>query len=67
MRAASTLKVPPFFDNPYALPEPMSPHLAARLAGAQIDRPTSKRVSTPCVSMPTWSWWKGRRVHRAIA
>lgn len=37
MRAASTLKVPPFFDNPYALPEPMSPHLAARLAGVQID------------------------------
>lgn len=37
MRAASTLKVPPVFDNPYALPDPVSPHLAARLAGEPID------------------------------
>jgi dethiobiotin synthetase len=33
LRAASTLTVPPELDNPVALPEPLSPHLAARHAG----------------------------------
>jgi dethiobiotin synthetase len=33
LRTASTLKVPPELDNPVALPEPLSPHLAARHAG----------------------------------
>lgn len=37
LRAASTLKVPHGFDNPYALPDPLSPHLAARRAGQRID------------------------------
>lgn len=37
LRAAGTLAVPPVFDNPYALPEPLSPHLAARRAGECID------------------------------
>lgn len=37
LRAAGTLAVPPVFDNPYALPEPLSPHLAARRAGELID------------------------------
>lgn len=37
LRAASSLKVPPLFDNPYALPDPVSPHIAAKLAGEQID------------------------------
>ncbi|MGE5450601.1 MAG: dethiobiotin synthase [Acidobacteriota bacterium] len=37
LRAASSLKVPPAFDNPYALPAPVSPHIAAKLAGEQID------------------------------
>ncbi len=37
LRAASTLAVPSVFDNPYALPDPLSPHLAARRAGEVID------------------------------
>jgi dethiobiotin synthetase len=37
LRAASSLRVPPVFDNPYALPDPVSPHIAARNAGEQID------------------------------
>ena len=37
LRAAGTLAVPPVFDNPYALPDPLSPHLAARRAGEVID------------------------------
>jgi dethiobiotin synthetase len=37
LRAASSLRVPPAFDNPYALPEPLSPHLAAQHAGQAID------------------------------
>ncbi|HIV70658.1 MAG TPA: dethiobiotin synthase [Candidatus Aquabacterium excrementipullorum] len=37
LRAASSLKVPPAFDNPYALPDAVSPHIAARNAGAVID------------------------------
>ena len=37
LRAASSLKVPPAFDNPYALPDAVSPHIAAHNAGAVID------------------------------
>ena len=37
LRAASTLAVPPAFDNPYALPDAVAPHIAARNAGVQID------------------------------
>jgi dethiobiotin synthetase len=36
LRAASTLAVPPELDNPVALPEPLSPHLAARHAGRTV-------------------------------
>jgi dethiobiotin synthetase len=36
LRAASTLAVPPGLDNPVALPEPLSPHLAARRAGVIV-------------------------------
>ena len=36
LRAASTLRVGPELDNPVALPEPLSPHLAARRAGRTI-------------------------------
>ena len=36
LRAASTLRVPPGLDNPVALREPLSPHLAARRAGRTI-------------------------------
>ena len=37
LRAASTLAVTAALDNPVALPEPMSPHLAARRAGQTIE------------------------------
>ena len=37
LRAAGTLAVPSQFDNPYALPDPVSPHIAARRAGERID------------------------------
>jgi len=37
LRAASSLRVPSSFDNPYALPDPVSPHIAALRAGEQID------------------------------
>ncbi|HRH18618.1 MAG TPA: dethiobiotin synthase [Aquabacterium sp.] len=37
LRAASSLKVPSAFDNPYALPDAVSPHLAARNEGVVID------------------------------
>lgn len=37
LRQASTLAVPSRFDNPYALPAAVSPHIAARLAGEEID------------------------------
>lgn len=37
LRAASSLVVPPLFDNPYALPAAVSPHIAAHQAGARID------------------------------
>ena len=36
LRAASTVAVPPALDNPVALPEPLSPHLAARRAGVTV-------------------------------
>lgn len=37
LRAAGSVRVPRELDNPYCLPLPMSPHLAARAAGARID------------------------------
>lgn len=37
LRAASTLQVMPELDNPYLLPWPVSPHIAAKLAGQTID------------------------------
>lgn len=37
LRAASSLKVPSAFDNPYALPDAVSPHLAARNEDVVID------------------------------
>ena len=37
LRAASSIQVPPALDNPYCLPLPLSPHLAARAAGQSID------------------------------
>jgi dethiobiotin synthetase len=37
LRAASTFAVPAPYDNPYALPEPVAPHVAARNAGIRID------------------------------
>ena len=36
LRAASTVQVPPELDNPVALPEPLSPHLAAAHAGRHV-------------------------------
>jgi len=39
LRAASSIRVPRELDNPYCLPLPMSPHLAARAAGQRIDIP----------------------------
>lgn len=37
MRAAASLQLPGGFDNPYALPDAVSPHIAARRAGVVID------------------------------
>ncbi len=37
LRVASSLSVPPVFDNPYALPDAVSPHIAAQRAGEVID------------------------------
>jgi dethiobiotin synthetase len=37
LRAASTIEVPPELDNPFLLPDPMSPHIAAERAGVRID------------------------------
>lgn len=37
LRAASTLAVPPEDDNPVCLPDAMSPHIAARRAGCEIE------------------------------
>lgn len=39
MRACSSIQVPRELDNPYCLPLPMSPHLAARAAGVRIELP----------------------------
>jgi dethiobiotin synthetase len=36
LRAASTVQVPPALDNPVALPEPLSPHIAAARAGRPV-------------------------------
>jgi dethiobiotin synthetase len=36
LRAASTVAVPPALDNPVALAEPLSPHLAAAQAGRHV-------------------------------
>ncbi len=36
LRAASTLAVPPELDNPVALPDPLSPHIAAARAGRRV-------------------------------
>jgi len=37
LRAASNVAVPAELDNPYLLPDPVSPHIAAANAGARID------------------------------
>lgn len=37
LREASSLHVPSSFDNPYALPAAVAPHIAAQLIGADID------------------------------
>ncbi len=37
LRAASTVQVSPALDNPVLLPDPLSPHIAARRAGTRID------------------------------
>lgn len=39
MRACGSIQVPRELDNPYCLPLPMSPHLAARAAGVRIELP----------------------------
>ncbi len=36
LRAASTVNVPPALDNPVALPDPVSPHIAAARAGRRV-------------------------------
>ena len=37
LRSASTMRVPPAWDNPVALAAPMSPHLAAKREGRHLD------------------------------
>ena len=37
LRAASTCAAPPELDNPVMLPDPLSPHIAAKRAGITID------------------------------
>ena len=37
LRAASTIAVPVELDNPFLLPDPLSPHIAAERAGVRID------------------------------
>lgn len=37
LRAAGSLAVPASFDNPYALPDAVSPHIAAHKAGERVD------------------------------
>ncbi|MVT37202.1 AAA family ATPase [Acidovorax citrulli] len=60
LRAASTIQVAPALDNPVLLPDPLSPHIAARRAGTRIDiaaivqAPSERSPRRP---MP--SWWKG--------
>lgn len=39
MRTCGSVQVPRELDNPYCLPLPMSPHLAARAAGVRIELP----------------------------
>jgi dethiobiotin synthetase len=39
LREAGSIRVPRELDNPYCLPLPMSPHLAARAAGQRIQIP----------------------------
>lgn len=39
LRAASTVAVPAAWDNPVALPEPLSPHLAAARCGQRLTLP----------------------------
>lgn len=39
LRACGSIQVPHELDNPYCLPLPMSPHLAARAAGVRIELP----------------------------
>lgn len=39
LRAASTVALPAGLDNPVALPDPLSPHLAAQRAGRRIEIP----------------------------
>ncbi len=47
LRAASTLRVAPELDNPYALPLPASPHLAAAAHGVRIElEPIAAAVDT---------------------
>ena len=36
LRAASSVTVPPELDNPVALPDPLSPHIAAQRAGRSV-------------------------------
>ncbi len=37
LRAASTVRVPPALDNPVRLPDPISPHIAAKRVATRID------------------------------
>lgn len=39
LRAAANVQVPPELDNPYLLPDPVSPHIAARNAGVTVELP----------------------------
>jgi dethiobiotin synthetase len=39
LREAGSIRVPRELDNPYCLPLPLSPHLAARAAGVRIELP----------------------------
>lgn len=39
LRACGSIRVPRALDNPYCLPLPLSPHLAARAAGQRIELP----------------------------
>lgn len=39
MRTCGSIQVPRELDNPYCLPLPMSPHLAAQAAGVRIELP----------------------------